>query len=1067
MPADSCQCCRKPPVARYFPGCSWVPSKFESGPSVYPNRCQHGCSHEPPSRAPSSHYSSYNDNHERSQFLSPPGINLQRAQDRFGSMSYMASENSHSMHQNHSIYHSGPESIGNQTFRKRAVNEAHLNVNKQKQTVQNNSLADSAPSAGSVQKAFNSLHGDRQKYAKDFDKPGAYFQQVGNSEHSFRLSVQSKQGINGAIEISKVEKYNSVKEVVAGKKLVSTNIVSQDYRVTQGPHPLKEADVCKRETKSQTNIVTDNPTDNAIDSTKEELEMKEETEVCKEIKRSSVYLHVSGETEGEEHLVNDVDDATPQFSELLGATCKELTSVGNDQDIKLNGPSCFSALTRSKENIARNVEESETNIPQNNMGRYGAMDITTLNNEVVTQTNKERVQTVDHELTQNEKELAEEASESDTECTPNINDINVLNVERNSTQKVTKSSQKVTKSSQADIKCMQDSEQQVPLDSTSTQVLDKCVVALARSQGEDCQSDQETNKEIDTATDTDNGHEDPYVVEPLDSPTNPNGQMPSGDEYFEVEHHQSKVGEVHLSGMEEVPISDKDVNSLPENASTSHPKCELEEATCASVEGNKSASGIDIRVASVASPMISVPSAGAKKNSIGAMCKELTHKLVAEVVLEETTEVITKRAPSLLASGDAADVNERESKVLLVPSVKPKCSEKIPPVSDVRKEQVSLRSTDDSSCQHGPPDLPLQAVIFENCVKVNLACASESLPVGDLLLPPPTCSAITDTPSQQDEVKQKEDIAGLIVEDERNGEHECMESLSADGGAAASPEDKSGCSASDENQDPMKEEQYMFLCDGEVFGEKPTQTVYLSGADINLTPPPSIASSEEETSKEENGEEGKYRSSWASNKSNEKTVSRTNRMYLDRAKVGTLRYLILQSPLVMCDVDISDDEESDVELDENGEVIQDYPLGYLPTYIVSQIFGYLCTRDLAALKCTCKDFRWLIERYNIVGNDSRWLESDGYRDDPCYQCGKIRDARGDVSLCRWHPKIYYKNGHIGRRYWTCCFALDEDAVGCQVGLHDNNWVLSGFKIRKVPRPWRNLYWRSYSSEMWW
>ena len=182
--------------------------------------------------------------------------------------------------------------------------------------------------------------------------------------------------------------------------------------------------------------------------------------------------------------------------------------------------------------------------------------------------------------------------------------------------------------------------------------------------------------------------------------------------------------------------------------------------------------------------------------------------------------------------------------------------------------------------------------------------------------------------------------------------------------------------------------------------------------------------------------------------------------YVDPDKVSHLRYLILQSPIVLWDGEDSDSDESDVELNEFGEVKQDYPLGRLPDYIVAQIFRNLPTKDLAALKCACKDFKWLIEKFDIKSSDSKWAEESLYREDPCMQCGKIRDPRGDVSLCRWHPKIYYKNGEIGRHYWTCCFASEEDSPGCTTSLHDNKWSGSHSRLCKVPRSWRQ-YWRSY------
>ncbi|XP_033627643.1 uncharacterized protein LOC117290384 [Asterias rubens] len=194
---------------------------------------------------------------------------------------------------------------------------------------------------------------------------------------------------------------------------------------------------------------------------------------------------------------------------------------------------------------------------------------------------------------------------------------------------------------------------------------------------------------------------------------------------------------------------------------------------------------------------------------------------------------------------------------------------------------------------------------------------------------------------------------------------------------------------------------------------------------------------------------------------NTKPIKRfRQKRYVDPDKYSHLRYLILQSPLVLSDEDDSDSDDSDVELNEFGEVKQDYPLGRVPDYIVAQIFCNLITKDLASLKCACKDFKWLIEKFDIKGTDSKWSEESPYREDPCMQCGKIRDPRGDVSLCRWHPKIYYKNGEIGRHYWTCCFANEEDAPGCTTSLHNNKWSGPHLKLCKVPRSWRQ-YWRSY------
>lgn len=111
----------------------------------------------------------------------------------------------------------------------------------------------------------------------------------------------------------------------------------------------------------------------------------------------------------------------------------------------------------------------------------------------------------------------------------------------------------------------------------------------------------------------------------------------------------------------------------------------------------------------------------------------------------------------------------------------------------------------------------------------------------------------------------------------------------------------------------------------------------------------------------------------------------------------------------------------------------------LPDHIMVNIFSYLPTHSLAALKCTCHDFKALIETYGVRATDSRWNQDPLYRDDPCKQC-KRQYERGDVSLCRWHPKPYHHDLPYGRSYWMCCRRTDKDTPGCRVGLHDNNWV---------------------------
>lgn len=111
----------------------------------------------------------------------------------------------------------------------------------------------------------------------------------------------------------------------------------------------------------------------------------------------------------------------------------------------------------------------------------------------------------------------------------------------------------------------------------------------------------------------------------------------------------------------------------------------------------------------------------------------------------------------------------------------------------------------------------------------------------------------------------------------------------------------------------------------------------------------------------------------------------------------------------------------------------------LPDHIAVHIFAYLPTRSLAALKCTCHYFKMLIEMYGVRAVDSLWNQDPLYRDDPCKQC-KRQYERGDVSLCRWHPKPYHHDLPYGRSYWMCCRRTDKDTPGCRVGLHDNNWV---------------------------
>ncbi|XP_076156707.1 F-box only protein 34 [Alosa pseudoharengus] len=114
-------------------------------------------------------------------------------------------------------------------------------------------------------------------------------------------------------------------------------------------------------------------------------------------------------------------------------------------------------------------------------------------------------------------------------------------------------------------------------------------------------------------------------------------------------------------------------------------------------------------------------------------------------------------------------------------------------------------------------------------------------------------------------------------------------------------------------------------------------------------------------------------------------------------------------------------------------------LAVLPHHVLVQIFSLLPTQALAALKCTCRYFRSVIESYDVRPTDSRWVSEPRYRDDPCKQC-KRHYRRGDVSLCRWHHKPYCQAMPYGPGYWMCCRGAHKDAPGCNVGLHDNRWV---------------------------
>ncbi|XP_018418210.1 PREDICTED: F-box only protein 34 [Nanorana parkeri] len=114
-------------------------------------------------------------------------------------------------------------------------------------------------------------------------------------------------------------------------------------------------------------------------------------------------------------------------------------------------------------------------------------------------------------------------------------------------------------------------------------------------------------------------------------------------------------------------------------------------------------------------------------------------------------------------------------------------------------------------------------------------------------------------------------------------------------------------------------------------------------------------------------------------------------------------------------------------------------MAFLPHHILVKIFRYLPTRTLAALKCTFCYFKFIIEHYDIRPCDSLWVRDPRYKDDPCKQCKK-KYAKGDVSLCLWHPKPYCQALPYGPGFWMCCHMSQKDSRGCKVGLHDNRWV---------------------------
>uniref|UniRef100_A0A1A8FGS7 F-box protein 34 n=1 Tax=Nothobranchius korthausae TaxID=1143690 RepID=A0A1A8FGS7_9TELE len=114
-------------------------------------------------------------------------------------------------------------------------------------------------------------------------------------------------------------------------------------------------------------------------------------------------------------------------------------------------------------------------------------------------------------------------------------------------------------------------------------------------------------------------------------------------------------------------------------------------------------------------------------------------------------------------------------------------------------------------------------------------------------------------------------------------------------------------------------------------------------------------------------------------------------------------------------------------------------LAELPHHLLVKIFLLLPTHSLAALKCTCSSFKFIIETYSVRPADSLWVSDPRYRDDPCKRCKK-RYRPGDVSLCRWHHKPYSQALPYGPGNWMCCRGSQREALGCNVGLHDNRWL---------------------------
>jgi len=149
------------------------------------------------------------------------------------------------------------------------------------------------------------------------------------------------------------------------------------------------------------------------------------------------------------------------------------------------------------------------------------------------------------------------------------------------------------------------------------------------------------------------------------------------------------------------------------------------------------------------------------------------------------------------------------------------------------------------------------------------------------------------------------------------------------------------------------------------------------------------------------------------------------------------------------DCDVSGDESSYLDsiripLPSSTQSLEDYNkqtclILRLPDHVLRRVFSYLDTRDLANVKCTCFDFNFIVNYFDVRAKDSKWTADERYIDDPCKQC-RQQFTRGDMSMCRYHPKRYYADLPYGRSYWMCCLKPHRNSLGCQIGIHDNNWV---------------------------